>query len=111
MIRALVGFGLKRTDAQIYVFLAKTGPQKARDITTTLKMYKQQLYRSLKSLRAKGMVNATFEHPARFYAVSLEKVLDLFVRAKMEEAQSIQRNKQELLSIWQSMTTADSISS
>jgi sugar-specific transcriptional regulator TrmB len=111
VIRTLVGLGLKRTDAKVYLFLAKTGPQKARDITNALKMNKQQLYRSLKSLRSKGIASATTEHPARFSVIPLEKVLDLFVKAKMEEAQSIEQNKDELLFIWQSMTTADSISS
>lgn len=104
IIRTLVGLGLKRTDAKVYLFLAKTGPQKARDITNALKIYKQQLYRSLKNLRAKGMVNATLEHPARFSAVSLEKALDLFIKAKREEAQNIEQNKDEILSIWQSIT-------
>ena len=107
IIRALVGLGLKRTDAQVYVFLAKTGPQKARTIASQLGMYKQQLYRSLKTLQNKGMVNATFEHPACFSAVSLEKILDAFIEAKKKEAQRVEQNKNEILSSWQSMLTED----
>jgi sugar-specific transcriptional regulator TrmB len=103
IIRALVGLGLKHRDAQVYVFLAKTGPQKARNIASQLGMYKQQLYRSLKTLQNKGMVNATFEHPARFSAVSLGKVIDQFIETKKEEAQHIEKNKDAILSSWQSM--------
>lgn len=107
IIRALVGLGLKRTDAQVYVFLAKTGPQKARILANQLGMYKQLLYRSLKTLRRKGMINATFEHPAYFSAVSLEKVLDQFIKARKEEAQRLEQNKDEILSSWRSIIMED----
>ena len=107
IIRVLVGFGLKHRDAQVYVFLAKTGPQKARTIASQLGIYKQQLYRSLKTLQNKGMVNATFEHPAFFSAVSLEKVIDQFIETKKEEAQHIEKNKDEILSSWQAVLIED----
>jgi sugar-specific transcriptional regulator TrmB len=110
LIRALVGLGLKRTDAKVYLFLAKTGPQKARDITNALKMHKAEVYRSLKNLQCKDCVKATVEHSALFSATPLEKILDTLIKSKMEEAQNIQRDKQELLFIWQSMTINDSTS-
>jgi hypothetical protein len=55
-------------------------------------------------------VKATPEHPALFSATPLEKILDALIKSKTEEAQSIQHSKQELLSIWQSMTIDDSTS-
>jgi sugar-specific transcriptional regulator TrmB len=70
-------------------------------------MYKRQLYRSLKKLQNKGIVSATAEHSALFSAVPFEKVLDIFAKAKMEEAQRIEQNKEEILSIWQSMINGD----
>ncbi len=101
MLKAFVGFGLSEMDVQVYVFLAKVGPQKARDISKALGIYKQKLYPSLKNLQSKGVVSATLEQPARFSAVQFEKVLDLFIKAKIEEAQIIQQEKAELLSSWQ----------
>jgi len=103
VLRALEELGLTRLDARIYVFLAKKGPKKAKDIDSLLRIAKQQLYPSLKSLQSKGLVNATLERPARFSAVSFEKALDLFAKAKMEEAKSIQRSKDNFLSDWQSI--------
>ena len=99
----LVGMGLTKLDAKVYVLLAKKGPQKARNIAQALRITKQQTYPSLKSLQKKGLVNFTLEHPARFAAVTFEKALDLFAKAKMEEAKSIQQNKENLLSDWQSI--------
>ena len=102
VLKALEEMGLANLDAQIYVFLAKKGPKKAKDITRILKISKQKLYPILKSLQGKGLVNAILEHPARFSAVPFEKALDLFTKAKMDEIKRIQQNKDSLISDWQS---------
>ena len=107
LIRGLIGLGLSRTDARVYVFLITRGPKKGRDIANVLQMYKRQLYRSLRSLRVKGIVNVTLEHPAKFSAVPFEKVLDLLAKAKLVEAQGIERNKEEILSEGHSMIKGD----
>ena len=69
-------------------------------------MQKQQVYSSLKKLQSKAVVSATLEHPARFSAVPFENVLDLFIKAKLQEAQAIQHEKSKLLSSWQAMQAA-----
>jgi sugar-specific transcriptional regulator TrmB len=107
VLKTLLSLGLTEMDAKVYVFLAKKGLQKAIDITKSLKMNKEQLYRSLKKLQSKGIVTATLEHPARFSALPFEKVLDLFVKAKMEEAQEIKQNKDEILSFFQSIAVKE----
>jgi sugar-specific transcriptional regulator TrmB len=91
--------------------LAKRGPIKAADAAKALKISKQRVYPIIKSLQSKGIVNSTLERPARFSAVPFEKVLDLFVKAKFEQAQRIQQNKDALLSDWQSIAVAEGGSS
>jgi len=103
VLKTLVSLGLTQMDAKIYVFLAKKGAQRGIDIRKTLRITKQQLYPSLRSLQKRGIVSSTLEHPARFSAISFEKVLDLFIKAKVEETQRLQRNKKEILSKWQTM--------
>jgi sugar-specific transcriptional regulator TrmB len=103
LIETLVGFGFKPTDAQVYIFLAKKGPQRGKDLVNSLKITKQQLYPSLKNLQERGIVNSTHERPAIFSAVSIEKVLDAFIKARMEEIQRMIQNKEELLSSWRLM--------
>jgi CBS domain-containing protein/sugar-specific transcriptional regulator TrmB len=109
VLKTLLDIGLTRTDSQVYMFLAKTGPQKARDIFKGLKMSKPQLYRSLKTLQSKGIVSITFERPTRFFAVPFEKALDMFIKAKTEEVQRMQQNKDEILSDWQSVEIGETI--
>lgn len=58
--------------------------------------------RSLKSLQRKGIVRASQERPTRFSAVSFDKVLDQFIKANREEAQRIEENKEQILSMWRS---------
>jgi sugar-specific transcriptional regulator TrmB len=107
MLTTLVKLGFTKTDAQVYVFLATEGPQKARTIAEALKLSKQQLYRTLKNLQNKGAVNVSPEHPARFSAVLFEKVLDILIKAKKEQQQALQESKENLLSTWQSITKKD----
>ncbi len=103
MFKALEDLGLTQTDAEIYFLLAREGPQKGRDIAETLGLYKQQLYRSLKRLQKKGMVNASLQRPARFCAMSLEKVVDFLIEAKKKQALALQESKEELLSTWRAI--------
>jgi sugar-specific transcriptional regulator TrmB len=71
-------------------------------------MQKQQLYPCLKSLQKKGVVNATCKRPALFSALPFEKVLDLLIKANIEEAERMIHNKEKLLSNWRSMTPNNS---
>ena len=107
VLNALEGLGLEKLDSQVYIFLGKKGPQKGKEIAKALKMSKQRLYLVLKNLQSKGLVNATLERPAKFSAMPFEKALDLFVKAKMEEAQRIQKGKAEILSDWQAISIAE----
>jgi sugar-specific transcriptional regulator TrmB len=108
VLKALASLGISQTDAEVYVFLATGGPQKARDIATALEMYKRKVYRSLKSLQSKEIVNTTLERPAQFSAIPFDKVLNLLIKAHLKEAQYIEQNKEEILSHWNSMITRNS---
>ena len=107
MLKTLVKLGFEDIGAQIYVYLSKKGIMKASDICKALKLTKQQFYPSIKQLQGQGIVNSTIEHPARFSVMPFEKVLDLFIEAKMEEAERLQQSKEAILSNWQSLKLED----
>jgi sugar-specific transcriptional regulator TrmB len=102
MLKTLESLGLKRLDAEVYVYLVQNNPQKARDLAKALETYERQLYRSLRKLQRKGMVSASQERPTYFSAVSLDKVLDRFSEANREAAQFIEDNKEQIISMWHS---------
>lgn len=108
VLKTLQDLGLTRLDSQVYIYLAKKGSLKGADISKGLKVQKWPLYRCLKHLQSKGIVTATLEHPARFSAVSFDKVVDIFVKVMMAEAQRIQESKNELLAKWQAISVGES---
>jgi sugar-specific transcriptional regulator TrmB len=107
VLKTLETLGIEQPEAQVYVLLGKKGPQKAMEIARFLKISKQTAYRAIKALQAKGIISATIEHPSKFIAVSFEKVLDLFMKAKTEEVRCIEKDKEVLLSDWKSIAIAD----
>jgi sugar-specific transcriptional regulator TrmB len=97
-LETLVNLGLTQTEAQAYVFLAKTGPQDGRDLANALKITEQQLYLTLKTLQNKGFINSTLKRHVIFSVVPLEEILNNLIKAKTEEAQRLRQNKEDLLS-------------
>ena len=104
IIEVLRDYGLTEAEAEVYIFLAKTGVQKARDISSSLNMNKAQSYRILKDLETRGIVEQTLETPSRFTAIPFEKLLDVIIRGKMDEVDSLEDKKVDLLAYWRSMT-------
>ena len=103
-MKTLEGFGLSRIDAEVYVYLTKKGPKKGRELANALQITKQQLYPSLKNLKNKGIVTASFERPAFFSAVAFEQVVELLISIKVEQAKAIKETKKELLDSWRSIS-------
>jgi len=104
-------FGLTEKEVEVYIFLGKRGALKGGDITKQLKMHKGQVYRTLKSLQKKGLVEATLEYPARFTAVPFEKLIDFFIKSKREEVALIEEKKEDLLSDWNRISQTELYSS
>jgi len=104
VLKILEGFGFSRIDAEVYVYLAKKGPKKGRELANALQVTKQQLYPSLKNLKNKGIVTASLERPALFSAVAFEQVLELLIEIKVEQAKAIKETKKELLDSWRSIS-------
>jgi sugar-specific transcriptional regulator TrmB len=98
--KVLTDYGLTDKEADIYIFLAKYGVLKGGEIVTRTKTHRALVYRILKSLQTKGLVETTLESPARFLAVPFETFLDLNIKAKRDEAALIEKSKKDLLVDW-----------
>ena len=97
---SLQTFGLTGKEAEAYILLAKSGPLTGVSLAKYMKRNKGQVYRLLKSLQKRGLVESTLESPTRFLAVSFETALDMFAKAKRDEAMSIEEKTKELLNDW-----------
>ena len=97
VIKALIGLGLSRSDAEVYVYLAKKGPQTVVDLARALNITKHKIYSRLENLQIKGLVT---EDRTLFSALPFEEALDLLIKTKKEQAQALQESKEELLAKW-----------
>ncbi len=97
-----VGLTEKETDA--YIFLAKHGPLKGLEIARRSRTDNAEMYRIIRQLQNKGLVEATLESPSRFTAVPFDKVIDTFVKIRRDEATLVEDAKESLLKDWKKVS-------
>ena len=107
MHHTLVKLGFTKTEAKIYVQLTKRGPQSPRDIAKALNMQIRQIRISLKKMQGRGFVKADKKCHIPFFAVPIQKVLDLLINENLEQAKYTKKNKKELLNSWHSIVDKD----
>jgi sugar-specific transcriptional regulator TrmB len=100
VIKALVDLGLPRVDAEVYIYIAKNGPLKSREIAKKLKLKKKQLEYSLRNLQDKDIVRAKSKVVAEFVAVPFEEALSLLLEISEEQTEILNKIRKELLSNW-----------
>jgi len=91
--KTLKNFGLTEKEAEIYIILAKHGILTGGQISKLTKMQRPHVYRILKSLKKKRVVDSTLEAPTRFSSVPFEKILDENIKIKQEEAIILEETK------------------
>lgn len=106
--RFLQILGLSKREIQVYMFLAKSGVQSTSFVAKRLKMERVQAYRTFKKLQEKGFIEATLERPTRFTIVPFEALVDNFITAKKNEVVTLNDQKQNLLTAWQSISAPES---
>jgi sugar-specific transcriptional regulator TrmB len=95
--KILKDFGLTEKEAEMYVFLTKYGALRSGEISRLAKIDKGEVYRILKSLGTKGLIEKTMEAPARFMSTPFERAIDSFIKNKREEVSIVERKRNELI--------------
>jgi predicted transcriptional regulator len=103
VIQALVGLGLSRVDAEVYIHLAKRGPVEMVNLATALRLSKKKLSNSLNTLQSKGIVTKSFEDKTKFSVLRFEQAVELLIKIKTEQTQIMQETKENLFSSWRKM--------
>jgi sugar-specific transcriptional regulator TrmB len=98
VIEALIGLGLSRLNAEVYVCLAQKGPQTAVDLARVLNCRKQKIYPSLKNLQTKDLIS---KDCTMFTALPFQEALESLIKRKKDKAQAIQNKKEELIATWE----------
>ncbi len=101
LIGVLASLGLTKREAQVYVYLSKRGPCEEKNLEDALKLTKHKLSQILKRLSTLEMVNASSEYSIKYCATPLERVLDMLLKEKRQQAKVLQINREELILNWQ----------
>ena len=98
--KSLMKFGLSRNESKIYLFLAKAGAKKAKEISDALSLYRAETYRALKNLEKNGLILSVFGRPLKFKAVPLEKAIDFLIKVKELQIERLKQEKERMIEIW-----------
>ena len=93
-------FGLTANQSKVYLFLEKYGSSTATQVSKTLKVPRTETYHLLTNLQNKGIVSATFQHPIKFSALSLDKAIGVLVNAEKERVKSLESQEKNLVELW-----------
>ncbi len=103
ILKSLAEFGLKNTDAKVYLYLATKGARNTGEMVEALNLPKQRIYKSLRRLCSREIVSVAPVRPKEYSAVVLSQLIELLLKAKIKEANGIEENRDEILSYWQSL--------
>ncbi|MCW4009015.1 MAG: CBS domain-containing protein [Candidatus Bathyarchaeota archaeon] len=108
ILKFLQNLGFSKREIQVYMFLAKSGPQSTSFVAKRLKMERVQAYRTFKKLQEKGFIEATLERPTRFTVVPFVSLLESFIETKKTEVENLNKQKESLLTSWQTVSAPES---
>ncbi len=103
VLKTLVGLGLTRVEAEVYIHLATNGPTKAKNIAYALGMSRPAMDAMTKKLQTKGLVNAFLEKRSQLSAIPFEEALVILLKQRLSEAQTIELDRPSLLCKWEKM--------
>lgn len=102
MITVLQQLGFKKSDAEIYIYLAKEGSKTANEVEQDLQMTKKQVRTTLKSLQSRGAITSCSN---RLYsAANLDEVIKDYLRKETEIAEELLKNRESLIQNWVKLT-------
>jgi len=93
-------YGLTGNQSKVFIFLGKYGEKTAPEICKSLKLPRTETYHLLTTLQNKGIVTASFEHPIRFNAISINKAIGTLINSEKERIKTLERQENIILQTW-----------
>jgi len=93
-------FGLTQNQSKTFIFLTKSGPKTASQISKSLKISRTEIYNILTQLQNRGIVMADFGKPAKFESVLIEKAIDILVENERTRIDELEGATDEILGLW-----------
>ena len=103
---ALVTFGLTPNQSKVFFYLGKIGAKTASDIAKAVNIPRSETYHLLTALQNKGIVEASFQHPIQFTALSIKDAVNLLISTETERLNKLKKSGPELEEIWEKIPGA-----
>ena len=95
-------FGLTKNESKIYIFLSKSGPKKAIEISRDEGIPRTETYHLLSNLEYKGIIVPSIQRPTRFSAVVIEKAIDSIIQTQIKRIDELKILKDDMVDLWNS---------
>ncbi|MBC8517307.1 MAG: TrmB family transcriptional regulator [Nitrosopumilus sp.] len=105
---ALVSFGLTPNQSKVFFYLGKIGAKTASDIAKAVNIPRSETYHLLTALQNKGIVEASFQHPIQFTALSIKDAVNLLISTETERLNKLKKSGPELEQMWEKIPGATS---
>ncbi len=103
-LKTLQGIGLKKLEAELYIYLTRNDHVTAAQLAWALRVEKSRVYRSVRNLERRKMLTVTNGCPNAYSATPFGEVLDVLIQMSKEDAQRIEENRERFLSEWKKLT-------
>jgi len=102
-------FGLTPNQIKVFFYLGKIGAKTASEISKAVNIPRSETYHLLTALQNKGIVDASFQHPIKFTALSIKKTIDVLLNTETDRLNKLKKSGPELEEIWEKIpgSTAD----
>ena len=97
----LTTFGLTPNQIKVFFYLGKIGAKTASEISKAVNIPRSETYHLLTALQNKGIVDASFQHPIKFTALSIKKTIDVLLNTEIERLNKLKKSGPELEEIWE----------
>ena len=98
-------FGITPNQSKVYIYLGKYGSKTAPEVSRSLNIPRTETYRLLTTLQNLGVVSATFQHPIKFSALSLERAIKSMLDMERDRIKNLETKKENISKIWDSIPT------
>ncbi len=97
VVEQLQTFGLPKNEVKAYFLLAAIGTCTVGVIARRLATNRMSVYRTIKSLEEKGLVEAILERPTKYVARPITDFLDRYIEDYKTKTLSLEKNKTDIV--------------
>jgi len=96
----LIGFGLTKSQAKVFIYLGKYGSKTASEIAKALQLPRTETYHLVNSLQNMGLVVAELCHPTKYTAMEMREAVATLIKQEQERIDVLANKEESLSEMW-----------